>query len=90
MYDAGRGLPGLRVLDERSEPKAILPGSRMAKVLVSAYVTHDDEKHAEPPPVPDQKDKAGTGGLEKGGTRLLGVITASYLLHELLGAFGAP
>nr|WSZ18889.1 CBS domain-containing protein [Streptomyces canus] len=29
------------------------------------------------------------GRHQKGGTRLLGVITASHLLHELLGAAGA-
>ncbi|MEV0634726.1 hypothetical protein AB0I77_07085 [Streptomyces sp. NPDC050619] len=33
--------------------------------------------------------KAGPGGRAQGGTRLLGVITASHLPHELLGASGA-
>ncbi|MFE0348828.1 CBS domain-containing protein [Streptomyces griseoluteus] len=36
-----------------------------------------------------EKVQAGPGGQEQGGTRLLGVITASHLLHELLGAAGA-
>lgn len=131
-------LPGLLVLDERGEPKAILPASQMVKVLVPAYVIEDptlaavvDEKHAdrlcealagrrvgdclsskaEPPPIADpddtalevaalmarvrspvvavaQRDKAGPRGREKERTRLLGVITASHLLHELLGAAG--
>ncbi|WP_405592256.1 CBS domain-containing protein [Streptomyces sp. NBC_01092] len=131
-------LPGLLVLDERGEPKAILPASQMVKVLVPAYVIEDptlaavvDEKHAdrlcealagrrvgdclsskaEPPPIADpddtalevaalmarvrspvvavaQRDKAGPRGREKERTQLLGVITASHLLHELLGAAG--
>ncbi|MFF7074546.1 CBS domain-containing protein [Streptomyces pseudovenezuelae] len=133
-------LPGLLVLDERGEPKAILPASQMVKVLVPAYVIEDptlaavvDEKHAdrlcaalagrrvgdclpgkaEPPPVADPDDTAlevaalmarvrsplvavaernitEPGGREKSRTRLLGVITASHLLHELLGAAGPP
>ncbi|KUL42802.1 CBS domain-containing protein [Streptomyces regalis] len=132
-------LPGLLVLDERGEPKAILPASQMIKVLVPEYVIEDptlaavvDEKHADrlcqvlagrrvgdclsskaaPPPVADpddtalevaalmaqvrsplvavaEKAKAGRGGRDEGGTHLLGVITASHLLHELLGAAGA-
>lgn len=131
-------LPGLLVLDEHGEPKAILPASQMVKVLVPSYVVEDptlaavvDEKHAdrlckalvgrsvgdclssraEPPPIADpddtalevaalmarvrsplvavaRKDKSGPGGREKGRTQLLGVITASHLLHELLGAAG--
>ncbi|WP_406000284.1 CBS domain-containing protein [Streptomyces sp. NBC_00829] len=47
-------LPGLLVLDERGEPKAILPASQMVKVLVPEYVIEDptlaavvDEKHAD-------------------------------------------
>lgn len=47
-------LPGLLVLDERGEPKAILPASQMVKVLVPAYVVEDptlaavvDEQHAD-------------------------------------------
>ncbi|MFI0510915.1 CBS domain-containing protein [Streptomyces canus] len=132
-------LPALLVLDERGEPRAILPASQMIKVLVPAYVVEDpalaavvDEKHADrlcqalagrrvgdclsgqatPPPVADPDDTAlevaalmaqvrsplvavaekaetGTSGRKQGGTRLLGVITASHLLHELLGAAGA-
>ncbi|CAM5677833.1 CBS domain-containing protein [Streptomyces canus] len=132
-------LPGLLVLDERGEPKAILPASQMIKVLVPAYVVEDpalaavvDEKHADrlcqtlagrrvgdclsnkaaPPPIADPDDtalevaalmaqvrsplvavaekvKARPGGREPDGIRLLGVITASHLLHELLGAAGA-
>ncbi|MXM66457.1 CBS domain-containing protein [Streptomyces sp. HUCO-GS316] len=133
-------LPGLLVLDERGEPKAILPASQMVKVLVPTYVIEDptlaavvDEKHAdrlcealagrrvgdclssrtEPPPIADpddtalevaalmarvrsplvavtEKDTAGPGGRGQGRTRLLGVITASHLLHELLGVAGVP
>ncbi|MEV7891899.1 CBS domain-containing protein [Streptomyces sp. NPDC002817] len=132
-------LPGLLVLDEHGEPKAILPASQMIKVLVPAYVIEDptlaavvDEKHADrlcqalagrrvgdclsskaaPPPIADPDDtalevaalmaqvrsplvavaersKAGSGERGQGGTHLLGVITASHLLHELLGATGA-
>ncbi len=37
---------------------------------------------------PAQKDKSGPGGREKGRTHLLGVITTSHQLHELLGATG--
>ena len=47
-------LPGLLVLDQHGEPKAILPASQMVKVLVPAYVIEDptlaavvDEKHAD-------------------------------------------
>ncbi|MFI2347111.1 CBS domain-containing protein [Streptomyces sp. NPDC019443] len=47
-------LPGLLVLDERGEPKAILPASQMVKVLVPEYVVEDptlaavvDERHAD-------------------------------------------
>ncbi|MEU4492921.1 CBS domain-containing protein [Streptomyces sp. NPDC023998] len=47
-------LPGLLVLDEHGEPKAILPASQMVKVLVPEYVIEDptlaavvDEKHAD-------------------------------------------
>lgn len=47
-------LPGLLVLDQRGEPKAILPASQMVKVLVPEYVIEDptlaavvDEKHAD-------------------------------------------
>ncbi|MGW7641963.1 CBS domain-containing protein [Streptomyces decoyicus] len=47
-------LPGLLVLDERGEPRAILPASQMVKVLVPEYVIEDptlaaviDEKHAD-------------------------------------------
>ncbi|MFF7546245.1 CBS domain-containing protein [Streptomyces canus] len=36
-----------------------------------------------------EKVKARPGGREPGSIRLLGVITASHLLHELLGAAGA-
>ncbi|MDH6515524.1 CBS domain-containing protein [Streptomyces sp. SAI-135] len=131
-------LPGLLVLDEQGEPKAILPASQMIKVLVPAYVIEDpalaavvDEKHADrlcqalagrrvgdclsskaaPPPIADPDDtalevaalmaqvrsplvavaekvRAEPGGREHGSIRLLGVITASHLLHELLGAAG--
>jgi CBS domain-containing protein len=132
-------LPGLLVVDEQGQPKAILPASQMIKVLVPAYVIEDpalaavvDEKHADrlcqalagrsvgdclsskaaPPPIADPDDTAlevaalmarvhsplvavaekrkaaAPGGREQGGTRLLGVITASHLLHELLGFAG--
>ncbi|UYB41476.1 CBS domain-containing protein [Streptomyces sp. Je 1-4] len=47
-------LPGLLVLDEQGEPRAILPASQMVKVLVPEYVIEDpalaavvDEKHAD-------------------------------------------
>lgn len=121
-------LPGLLVVDERGEPRAILPASQMVKVLVPAYVVEDptlaavvDEKHADklcqalagrtvgdclsktagPPPVADPDDTAlevaalmaqvrsplvAVAERAKDGTHLLGVITASHLLHELLGA----
>ncbi|WP_155056849.1 CBS domain-containing protein [Streptomyces blattellae] len=123
-------LPGLLVLDEHGEPKAILPASQMIKVLVPAYVLEDpalaavvDEKHADrlcqalvgrrvgeclpgkaaPPPIADPDDTAlevaalmaqvrspvvAVVEKAKGGSRLLGVITASHLLHELLAAAG--
>ncbi|PWI13165.1 hypothetical protein DI272_02725 [Streptomyces sp. Act143] len=123
-------LPGLLVLDERGEPKAILPASQMVKVLVPAYVIEDptlaavvDEKHAdrlcaslegrtvgdclsskaEPPPIAAPDDTAlevaalmarvrsplvAVAEKDKAGTHLIGVITASHLLHELLGATG--
>ena len=119
-------LPGLLVLDERGEPKAILPASQMVKALVPAYVVEDptlaavvDERHADrlcqalagrrvrdclsrtaaPPPVADPDDTAlevaalmaqvrsplvAVASKDKAGTHLLGVITASHLLHELL------
>ncbi|MGQ4328744.1 MULTISPECIES: CBS domain-containing protein [Streptomyces] len=126
-------LPALLVVDERGEPRAILPASQMIKILVPAYVIEDptlaavvDEKHADrlcqalagrrvgdclpheaaPPPIADPDDTAlevsalmarvrsplvavvetAKGRHKEGGTRLLGVITASHLLHELLGA----
>lgn len=124
-------LPGLLVLDERGEPKAILPASQMIKVLVPAYVVEDptlaavvDEKHADrlcqklvgrtvgdclsrttpAPPIADPDDTAlevaalmaqlrsplvAVAEKAKDGTHLLGVITASHLLHELLGAAGS-
>jgi CBS domain-containing protein len=124
-------LPGLLVLDESGEPKAILPASQMVKVLVPAYVIEDptlaavvDEKHAdrlckalegrtvgdclsskaEPPPIADPDDTAlevaalmarvrsplvAVAQKDKAGTHLIGVITASHLLHELLGATGS-
>ncbi|MGW0755332.1 CBS domain-containing protein [Streptomyces sp. NPDC002814] len=123
-------LPGLLVLDERGEPKAILPASQMIKVLVPAYVLEDptlaavvDEKHANrlcqalvgrrvgeclptkaaPPPIADPDDTAlevaalmaqvrspvvAVVEKAKDGTHLLGVITASHLLHELLATAG--
>ncbi|MEV1078764.1 CBS domain-containing protein [Streptomyces sp. NPDC050211] len=123
-------LPGLLVLDERGEPKAILPASQMIKVLVPAYVLEDptlaavvDEKHADrlcqalvgrrvgeclpskaaPPPIADPDDTAlevaalmaqvrspvvAVVEKAKDGTHLLGVITASHLLHELLATAG--
>ncbi|UQA92432.1 CBS domain-containing protein [Streptomyces halobius] len=47
-------LPGLLVLDERGEPRAILPASQLVKVLVPGYVIEDpnlaaviDERHAD-------------------------------------------
>ncbi|WP_445517544.1 CBS domain-containing protein [Streptomyces sp. NEAU-174] len=128
-------LPGLLVLDERGEPKAILPASQMIKVLVPGYVIEDptlaavvDEQHADrlcqalagrrvgeclpgtaaPPPIADPDDTAlevaalmaqmrsplvAVVRKDKTGTRLLGVITASHLLRELLdktGTLGAP
>ncbi|MFJ9539864.1 CBS domain-containing protein [Streptomyces sp. NPDC101225] len=123
-------LPGLLVLDERGEPKAILPASQMIKVLVPAYVVEDpalaavvDERHADrlcqalagrrvgdclsstaaAPPIADPDDTAlevaalmarvrtplvAVATKDKAGTHLLGVITASHLLHELLGKAG--
>ncbi|MGW4078620.1 CBS domain-containing protein [Streptomyces asiaticus] len=128
-------LPGLLVLDERGEPKAILPASQMIKVLVPGYVIEDptlaavvDERHADrlcqalagrrvgeclpgtaaPPPIADPDDTAlevaalmaqmrsplvAVVRKDKTGPRLLGVITASHLLRELLdktGSLGAP
>ncbi|MFF9819696.1 CBS domain-containing protein [Streptomyces sp. NPDC014006] len=125
-------LPGLLVLDERGEPKAILPASQMVKILVPDYVIEDpalaavvDEQHADrlcqaltgrqvgeclsrsaaPPPIADPDDTAlevaalmaqvrsplvAVAEKDKAGTRLLGVITASHLLHELLGRTEAP
>ncbi|MEU9154972.1 CBS domain-containing protein [Streptomyces sp. NPDC048417] len=124
-------LPALLVLDERGEPKAILPASQMVKVLVPAYVVEDpalaavvDEQHADrlcqalagrrvgdclsstapAPPIADPDDTAlevaalmarvrsplvAVATKDKAGTRLLGVVTASHLLHELLGKAGA-
>ncbi|WP_340377612.1 CBS domain-containing protein [Streptomyces sp. SS7] len=124
-------LPGLLVLDEHGEPKAILPASQMVKALVPAYVIDDptlaavvDEKHADrlcealtgrrvgdclpheatPPPIADPDDTAlevaalmarvrsplvAVAHRDKAGTHLLGVITASHLLHQLLGVTGA-
>ncbi|MFI9583588.1 CBS domain-containing protein [Streptomyces sp. NPDC052236] len=121
-------LPGLLVLDERGEPKAILPASQMVKVLVPTYVIEDptlasvvDEKHADrlcqalvgrtvgdclsataaPPPIAAPDDTAlevaalmarvrsplvAVAEKAKDGIHLLGVITASHLLHELLSA----
>ncbi|MFI6010091.1 CBS domain-containing protein [Streptomyces sp. NPDC051243] len=123
-------LPGLLVLDELGEPKAILPASQMIKVLVPAYVVEDptlaavvDEQHADrlcqalagrsvgeclpstvaAPPIADPDDTAlevaalmaqvrsplvAVAKRDKAGTHLLGVITASHLLHELLGKTG--
>ncbi|MEU2061872.1 CBS domain-containing protein [Streptomyces sp. NPDC013455] len=125
-------LPGLLVLDERGEPKAILPASQMVKILVPDYVIEDpalaavvDEQHADrlcealtgrrvgeclprsaaPPPIADPDDTAlevaalmarvrsplvAVAEKDKAGTRLLGVITASHLLHELLGRAETP
>ncbi|WP_262704948.1 MULTISPECIES: CBS domain-containing protein [Streptomyces] len=119
-------LPGLLVLDERGEPKAILPASQVIKVLVPGYVIEDptlaavvDEQHADrlcralasrrvgeclsstaaPPPIADPEDTAlevaalmaqvrsplvAVVRKDEPGTRLLGVITASHLLRELL------
>ncbi|MFG2934574.1 CBS domain-containing protein [Streptomyces sp. NPDC048282] len=124
-------LPALLVLDERGEPKAILPASQMVKVLVPAYVVEDpalaavvDEQHADrlcqalagrrvgdclsgtapAPPIADPDDTAlevaalmarvrsplvAVATKDKAGTHLLGVVTASHLLHELLGRAGA-
>ncbi|MFF7984040.1 CBS domain-containing protein [Streptomyces sp. NPDC007901] len=123
-------LPGLLVLDERGEPKAILPASQMVKALVPSYVIEDptlaavvDEQHADrlcqalagrrvgdclshtatAPPIADPDDTAlevaalmarvrsplvAVAERDKAGTHLLGVITASHLLHELLGKAG--
>ncbi|MBT2396705.1 CBS domain-containing protein [Streptomyces sp. ISL-100] len=125
-------LPGLLVLDERGEPKAILPASQMVKTLVPSYVIDDpglasviDEKHADrlceslagrrvgdclprttaPPPIAAPDDTAlevatlmarvrsplvAVVEKTRGGTRLIGVITASHLLHELLRSASAP
>ncbi|MFJ3954540.1 CBS domain-containing protein [Streptomyces libani] len=125
-------LPGLLVLDEQGEPRAILPASQMVKVLVPEYVIEDpalaavvDEKHADrlcqalagrsvgdclpidapPPPLADPDDTAlevaalmarvrspliaVAEKAKEDGTRLLGVITAAHLLHELLEASGS-
>ncbi|MEV6958034.1 CBS domain-containing protein [Streptomyces sp. NPDC051207] len=123
-------LPGLLVLDERGEPKAILPASQMVKVLVPAYVIEDptlaavvDEPHADrlcqalagrrvgeclsgrtaKPPIAEPDDTAlevaalmarvhsplvAVAERAKDGMHLLGVITASHLLHALLAAAG--
>ncbi|MFI5660911.1 CBS domain-containing protein [Streptomyces sp. NPDC051684] len=123
-------LPGLLVVDEQGEPRAILPASQLVKVLVPAYVIEDpalaaviDEKHADllcralhgrsvgdclsekapPPPIAAPDDTAvevaalmaqvrsplvAVVERAKDGAHLLGVITASHLLHELLGAEG--
>ncbi|MGW7426011.1 CBS domain-containing protein [Streptomyces sp. NPDC054813] len=123
-------LPALLVLDERGEPKAILPASQMVKVLVPAYVVEDptlaavvDEQHADricqalagrrvgdclsrtapAPPIADPDDTAlevaalmarvrsplvAVATKDRAGTHLLGVVTASHLLHELLGKAG--
>ncbi|MFE6555816.1 CBS domain-containing protein [Streptomyces sp. NPDC057746] len=123
-------LPALLVLDERGEPKAILPASQMVKALVPAYVVEDptlaavvDEQHADrlcqalaglrvgdclsstapAPPIADPDDTAlevaalmarvrsplvAVATKDKDGTHLLGVVTASHLLHELLGKAG--
>ncbi|MFF4894835.1 CBS domain-containing protein [Streptomyces sp. NPDC001068] len=127
---AEQKLPALLVLDERGEPKAILPASQMVKVLVPAYVVEDpslaavvDEQHADrlcqalagrrvgdclsgsvaAPPIADPDDTAlevaalmarvrsplvAVATKDKAGTHLLGVVTASHLLHELLGKAG--
>ncbi|WP_432168198.1 CBS domain-containing protein [Streptomyces sp. bgisy031] len=127
---AEQKLPGLLVLDDHGEPKAILPASQMIKVLVPAYVVEDptlaavvDEKHADRlcqalagrtvgdclqdkatrPPIADPDDTAlevaalmarvrsplvAVVQRAEDGPHLLGVITASHLLHELLGAAG--
>ncbi|NUL08477.1 CBS domain-containing protein [Streptomyces lunaelactis] len=119
-------LPGLLVLDENGEPKAILPASQMIKVLVPTYVLEDpalaavvDEKHAArlcrplvgrpvgdclsskatKPPIAAPDDTAlevaalmaqvrsplvAVAERDRSGTHLLGVITASHLLHRLL------
>ncbi|NUK39540.1 CBS domain-containing protein [Streptomyces lunaelactis] len=119
-------LPGLLVLDENGEPKAILPASQMIKVLVPTYVLEDpalaavvDEKHADRlcralvgrtvgdclsskatnPPIAAPDDTAlevaalmaqvrsplvAVAERDRSGTHLLGVITASHLLHRLL------
>ncbi|NUK00033.1 CBS domain-containing protein [Streptomyces lunaelactis] len=119
-------LPGLLVLDENGEPKAILPASQMIKVLVPTYVLEDpalaavvDEKHADrlcralvgrtvgdclsskatKPPIAAPDDTAlevaalmaqvrsplvAVAERDRSGTHLLGVITASHLLHRLL------
>jgi CBS domain-containing protein len=124
-------LPGLLVVDDHGEPKAILPASQMVKVLVPTYVQEDptlaavvDEKHADrlcqilrgrtvgdclpdktaPPPIAAPDDTAlevaalmaqvrsplvAVVERAKDGAHLLGVITASHLLHQLLGAEGA-
>ncbi|WP_416978182.1 CBS domain-containing protein [Streptomyces sp. T028] len=128
-------LPGLLVVDEQGEPKAVLPASQMIKVLVPSYVIEDptlaavvDERHADrlcqalagrrvgdclpreaaPPPIAGPDDTAlevaalmarlrsplvavaaAKGRHGEGGTHLLGVITASHLLHELLRVAGA-
>ncbi|MEU9245415.1 CBS domain-containing protein [Streptomyces shenzhenensis] len=129
---AERKLPALLVVDERGEPKAILPASQMVKVLVPEYVVEDpalaavvDEQHADrlcqalagrrvgdclsstapAPPIADPDDTAlevaalmarvrsplvAVATKDKAGTHLLGVVTASHLLHQLLGAAGTP
>ncbi|MEU8716909.1 CBS domain-containing protein [Streptomyces sp. NPDC048663] len=128
---AEQKLPALLVLDERGEPKAILPASQMIKVLVPAYVVEDpalaavvDEQHADrlcqalagrrvgdclssttpALPVADPDDTAlevaalmarvrsplvAVSTKDKAGIHLLGVVTASHLLHELLGQAGS-
>nr|WP_223188498.1 CBS domain-containing protein [Streptomyces sp. TRM68416] len=125
---AEQRLPGLLVLDEHGQPRAILPASEMVKLLVPSYVIEAptlasvvDERHAdrlcqalagrrvgdclsggaEPPPIADPDDTAlevaalmarvrsplvAVAERDGAGIRLLGVVTASHLLHELLGA----
>jgi CBS domain-containing protein len=125
---AERRLPGLLVMDERGRPYAVLPASRLIKLLVPDYVIEDpalaaviDERHADrfclslagrpvrdclprerqAPPAADPDDTVlevaalmarersplvAVVERDKGGARLLGVITAAHLLERLLGA----
>ncbi|WKX68987.1 CBS domain-containing protein [Streptomyces sp. XD-27] len=127
---AEQRLPGVLVMGDDGEPYALLPASRLVKLLVPGYVIEDptlaavvDEPHADrmcealagrrvadclakerqKPSVADPDDTVlevaalmardrsplvavvERGSRKRGGSRLLGVITAAHLLERLLG-----